>query len=181
MHWTRILELVIEVALVGFLAWRLWHLEGWVCDIPDWLNQIDERLDEHHRRLNIIQDGLPESRPAPKAGTLVFAIDFDGTIVEEKYPEIGSLRPGAAEFCKRAREKGHILILHTCRTGTDLVKAVEFCKQHGIVFDYVNQNAIHLIDEMGDCRKIAANYYIDDRNLGSWTWEEAIKMLEAKG
>jgi hypothetical protein len=176
MHWTRILELILEFGLLGFLAWRLWSLEGWVCDIPAWLNEIENRLSNHAQRLNIIQDRQWEE---PERKRLVFAVDFDGTIVEAKYPEIGSVIPDAVEFCRQAREKGHILILNTCRTGTDLVEAVKFCEEHGIIFDHVNENAVHLIDQLGDCRKIAADYYIDDRNLGKWTWKDAMKILEA--
>lgn len=102
----------------------------------------------------------------------ILAIDFDGTIVEDKYPEIGELKPDAVEVINRLK-KDYFLILNTCRTGEKLKEAVDFLKANGIEFDLVNENHPALIDQYGDTRKIFATYYIDDRSLigGSGNWD----------
>lgn len=103
----------------------------------------------------------------------ILAIDFDGTIVEDKYPEIGELREDAVEVINRLK-KDYFLILNTCRTGEKLQEAVDFLKTNGIEFDLVNENHPALIEKYGDTRKIFADYYIDDRNLGNIMlgWDE---------
>lgn len=69
------------------------------------------------------------------------------------------------EFIKDHREK-YTWILWTCRHGEQLKFAVDYLKnEHGIVFDFVNENIPSQIEMYGDCRKIWADYYIDDKNL----------------
>lgn len=97
---------------------------------------------------------------------MIYAIDFDGTLCEDRYPRIGAARETAIEFCKAARENGDKLILWTCRSGTHLKMAVEWCRFHGVTFDAVNANLPENIEKYGnDCRKINVDFYIDDRNL----------------
>ena len=58
------------------------------------------------------------------------------------------------------------MILNTCRQGKRLEEALTWCAAHGIEFDAVNENLKERIDQYGgDCRKISADYYIDDLNL----------------
>ena len=68
------------------------------------------------------------------------AVDFDGTIVENKYPKIGKPLPFAFETLKAFQKKGCVLILWTCREGELLDEAVEFCRRNGVEFYAVNQN-----------------------------------------
>ncbi len=97
---------------------------------------------------------------------MVYAIDFDGTLCEDAYPEIGAPREDVIGFCLAAERAGDKLILWTCRDGADLERAVEWCKERGIVFDAVNANLPELIAQYGnDPRKINADVYIDDRAL----------------
>ncbi len=97
---------------------------------------------------------------------MIYAIDFDGTLCEDKYPEIGEPRPRGINTCKQLKGKGHTLILWTCRSGELLKTAVEWCKTHGIVFDYINSNTKeNIVKHGGDTRKIYADVYIDDRSL----------------
>lgn len=42
-------------------------------------------------------------------------LDFDGTIVEHKYPGIGKYNDGAFEVVKKLISAGHNVILNTCR------------------------------------------------------------------
>jgi hydroxymethylpyrimidine pyrophosphatase-like HAD family hydrolase len=103
---------------------------------------------------------------------LTIAIDFDGTIVEHKYPEIGKELPFATHTIKALQKKGHRLILWTYRTGKELEEALHFCKKHELEFYAVNKNYPEEKYNEQISRKILADLYIDDRNFGgmpSWT------------
>ena len=69
---------------------------------------------------------------------MLIAVDFDGTIVEHKYPKIGKERPFATATLKKLIEDGHRLILWTVREGRLLDEAVEWCESKGVVFYSVN-------------------------------------------
>lgn len=97
--------------------------------------------------------------------TIIYAVDFDGTLSDSQYPDIGKPNRVLIEFLKSERAKGNKVILNTLRTGILLTKAVMWCNVHGLEFDAVNENLPEVIEEWGeDTRKIAAHYYIDDRN-----------------
>lgn len=116
---------------------------------------------------------LPLFKPS-----LIIAIDFDGTIVEHRYPFIGRIRPFAFETMEALQIKGHRLILWTHRTGQKLEEAIKFCSNHGIEFYAVNKNYPEEIWDTSDSRKILADIYIDDRNLGGLPqWGEIFKLI----
>ncbi|HET6556682.1 MAG TPA: hydrolase [Prolixibacteraceae bacterium] len=118
-----------------------------------------------------------EQKPLFKQ-SLVIAIDFDGTIVEHRYPFIGRIRPFAFETMEALQIKGHRLILWSNRTGQKLEEAVKFCSSHGIEFYAVNKNYPEEIWEENESRKILAHIYIDDRNLGGLpSWGEIFKII----
>lgn len=99
---------------------------------------------------------------------MVIAVDFDGTIVEHKYPYIGKEIPFAITTLKRLQDDGHRLILWSCREGRLLQDAVEFCRERGVDFFAINSN---YPDEDVDSeairsRKLKADMFIDDRNVG---------------
>lgn len=107
----------------------------------------------------------------------IACIDFDGTIVEHAFPNIGPPMPLAFEVLRAMKENGYILILFTCREDDVgkrkyLTEAVEFCKRNGVDFDGVNETPIeHDFREKGKRRKPYAHLYIDDRNwLTSLDW-----------
>ena len=94
----------------------------------------------------------------------IYAFDFDGTLCKDKFPNIGPIREHAMKQAKAIKADGNILILWTCRCGERLQEAIDFCKSHGLEFDYVNENVPENIEKYGnDCRKIYADYYIDDK------------------
>ncbi len=106
------------------------------------------------------------------------AIDFDGTIVEHAYPEIGKPLLFAFETLRELQKRKCQLILWTFRTGKELEDALEFCKNNGIEFYAVNNNYPEEKPENGMGRKIDADIYIDDKNLGGFPgWSEVWKML----
>lgn len=94
----------------------------------------------------------------------IIAVDFDGTLCEDKYPDIGAPIASVIAYIKERKAAGNIIILWTCRVGQYLNNAVEWCKRQGITFDYINQNAPEKIGRYGgDTRKISADEYIDDK------------------
>ena len=98
--------------------------------------------------------------------TMIYAIDFDGTLCELAWPEIGQPKHDVIEYCKQLKADGHKLILNTCREGDMLHKAIAWCMGHGLTFDAHNANLPDRITEYGgDCRKISADYYLDDKNM----------------
>lgn len=98
---------------------------------------------------------------------MIIAIDFDGTIVEHRYPQIGEEIPFATATLKMLINERHRLILWSVREGKLLEEAVEWCRKRGVEFyavnrDYPEEDAAH----SGFSRKIKADIFIDDRNLG---------------
>lgn len=93
----------------------------------------------------------------------IIAVDFDGTLVINKYPYIENPNYKLIDYIKSYRNN-YIWILWTCRYGNQLKLAVDYMKnEHGIEFDYINENAPWMIDKYGDTRKVYADIYIDDK------------------
>lgn len=113
----------------------------------------------------------------------VIAVDFDGTIVEHKYPAIGKEMLFAFATLKALQQKGHKLILWTFRSGRTLEEAVEFCRKNGIEFYAVNKNyPEEVFDEATISRKVNADVFIDDRNVGGFIgWSEIWQTLHPEG
>lgn len=98
---------------------------------------------------------------------MIIAVDFDGTIVEHRYPSIGKELPFAIETLRKLTEDGHCIILWTVREGRYLEEAVEFCRSRGLEFYAVNRDYPEEVEHNDNfTRKIKADLWIDDRNLG---------------
>ena len=99
---------------------------------------------------------------------MIIAVDFDGTLCEDKYPFIGRPNTDLIRLLRNAHRFGDKVILWTCRSGRHLSKAVSWCGSYGLVFDAVNENLPEIIERYGgDSRKIFADVYIDDRVSGT--------------
>jgi hypothetical protein len=100
----------------------------------------------------------------------VIAVDFDGTLAEHKFPNIGNEVPGAFAVLKELQAAGHRLILWTMRNdresneGPVLTQAVEWCRERGIEFWGVNTNPEQ--HSWSQSPKAYAHFYIDDAALG---------------
>ena len=114
---------------------------------------------------------------------MIIAVDFDGTIVEHRYPAIGKERPFATETLKKLAADGHRLILWTVREGRLLEEAVEFCRERGVEFyavnrDYPEEEKAH---NKHYSRKLKADVWIDDRNVGGLPdWGTIYEMITYK-
>ena len=98
----------------------------------------------------------------------IYAVDFDRTLnLAKKYPQLGEPNRELIDFLKGRQQAGDKVILWTCREGDLLKSAVKFCKNYGLEFDTVNDNLRENIEHFNNnCRKVFADYYIDDRNAG---------------
>jgi hypothetical protein len=109
---------------------------------------------------------------------LVIAVDFDGTIVEHRYPAIGREIPFAIHTLNELNKKGFRLILWTFRSGELLDKAVAFCRERGLEFYCVNKSYPEEEPDTTISRKIDADIFIDDRNIGGMlSWNEIYRIL----
>lgn len=113
---------------------------------------------------------------------MIIAVDFDGTIVEHKYPKIGNEIPFAIDTLKKLKNEHHKLILWSVREGKLLDDAVAFCRERGLEFYAVNRN--YPEEQLGHdyfSRKLKADLFIDDRNLGGLPdWGTIYEMVTKK-
>ena len=112
---------------------------------------------------------------------MVIAVDFDGTIVEHRYPEIGREIPFAIDTLKMLIADRHKVILWTVREGKLLDDPVEWCRERGVEFYAVNKDYPEEKKEYNNhfSRKIKAEVWIDDRNLGGLPdWGEMYTMIK---
>ena len=112
----------------------------------------------------------------------VIGVDFDGTVVEHRYPHIGNEMMFAFATLKALQKKGHKLILWTFRDGDLLTEAVNFCKENGVEFYAVNKNYPEEQFDLSMSRKINVDIFIDDRNIGGFVgWDKVWQMLHPEG
>ena len=116
---------------------------------------------------------------------MIIAVDFDGTIVEHKYPAIGKEIPFATASLRQLIQDGHKLILWSVREGELLEEAVKWCEKRGVRFYAVNAD----LDEDAAAhqgtahysRKIKADVFIDDRNVGGLPdWGTIYQMISKR-
>jgi hypothetical protein len=106
------------------------------------------------------------------------AVDFDGTIVDHEYPKIGKEKLFAFRTLKELEKQGARLILWTFRTGKELQEAVDYCRDNGIEFYAINRSYPEEVMDETVSRKIDADIYIDDKNLGGFPgWSEVWQTL----
>lgn len=109
------------------------------------------------------------------------AIDFDGCICENAWPEIGPPNWTVIREAKTRREAGACLILWTCREGDSLKEAVGACRGWGLEFDAINENPKYFIDQWGtDPRKVGADEYWDDRSVYVAAKRALVRNLHGK-
>ena len=113
---------------------------------------------------------------------MTIAVDFDGPIVEHRYPEIGREIPFATDTLKMLIKEGHRLILWSVREGKLLDEAVEWCRERGVEFYSVNKDyPEETIEDKNYSRKLKVGMFIDDRNVGGLPdWGIIYKMVSEK-
>jgi len=112
---------------------------------------------------------------------LVIAVDFDGTLCDYAFPEIGIQNEDQKVLMKKliqVRSEGHKLILYTCRGDNEeyrvLSEAVEWCSQKGLEFDAINENVPGFVKKSGYSPKPVADIYLDDKALNVKNWKDVL-------
>jgi len=114
---------------------------------------------------------------------MTIAVDFDGTIVEHRYPEIGREIPFATDTLKMLINDRHKLILWSVREGKLLEDAVEWCRARGVEFYAINKDFPEedVEKNMHFSRKLKADVWIDDRNVGGLPdWGTIYEMISKR-
>lgn len=110
---------------------------------------------------------------------MVIAIEFDGVIVDDNYPNIGDEKPFAFDTLKKLRKRGHTLILWSRRTGKLLDEAVEYCLQNGVEFYAANKSYPEEVFDNEVSRKVNADLFIDNRLQGELPdWGAIYQMIK---
>ena len=96
----------------------------------------------------------------------VIAVDFDGCLCEDKWPDIGEPNQHVINALAKRQSEGAKIILWTCREGQHLQAAVMWCLNHGLKFDAINDNLEENKAAYGNnCRKVWADEYWDDKAI----------------
>ena len=116
---------------------------------------------------------------------MIIAVDFDGVLCENDFPRIGKPNYEIISLIRQLIDKGHEVVLWTVRNGEELTAAVDWCGDYGLHFCNVNGPAPSNEEEYRgryetESRKIFADIYIDDHNIGS-NDTPAITALLRKG
>lgn len=99
------------------------------------------------------------------------AIDFDGCLFTDAFPDIGEPIWPVIEKAKKEQQNGAGLILWTCREGDLLEKAVRACQSCGLEFDAINESLPDWIEEFENRpRKVGASEYWDDKSINTRPW-----------
>lgn len=114
--------------------------------------------------------------------TAVLAIDFDDTICKSNYPETGKARKDAVKYMHKLIDKGYGIVINTCRNEVPLAKAIDWMYENDVPYHFINCNFPEIIQSYsGDCRKISADMYIDDKCLmGLPKWKKIYKIITKK-
>lgn len=138
------------------------------------------KLMEQQRRKKEKEQKQKEKKEKETKAAPIWAIDFDGTLaVGNKFPNIGKPNVSLIELLKMAKNLGVRLILWTSREGNYLTEAVEWCKDHGLEFDAINDNLPEIVEAFGtNSRKVVANLFIDDRAFHIWSEEGEQKLWQ---
>lgn len=109
----------------------------------------------------------------------VIAVDFDGTIVQHMYPEIGETIDGALEGLHNLAMDGHYIVIWTCRVGKELIDVKNWLDNHGVIYDAININAGCVNFPTGP--KIYYDILIDDRAYGcKINWKKIVKDVRKR-
>lgn len=112
----------------------------------------------------------------------VIAVDFDGCLCDNAYPDIGAPNWQVIDAALKERADGAALILWTCREGDMLQQALDACKGWGLEFDAVNDSLPKWKETWkNDPRKIGATEYWDDKAVRMPNIDPVTAAAEALG
>lgn len=100
---------------------------------------------------------------------MIIAVDFDGTIARSNFPVILGEMPYAGESLRKLHEQGHYIIIWTCRTGENLLSAINWLLERKIPFNRINDHNPENLAKYGDAgNKVYAHCYVDDKTCSAF-------------
>lgn len=150
-----------HLAAVCWNVMAMMHFEE-TGQAEEWNNYPAYRKAEPHEpRRSMAEPGKPDHHHRDYK---IIAVDFDGCLCKNAWPEIGEANAELIARLIRERERGNKVILWTCREGNALEEALAWCWKRGLKFDAVNANLPEMNEMYGnDSRKIGADWYLDDK------------------
>lgn len=120
---------------------------------------------------------------------MIVAVDFDGTLCRDEFPEIGSPNYRMISLVREIIDAGHEVVLWTSRADDRLVEAVRWCEDRGLHFCAVNENAPsnqarYEGEYPNGTRKVYADVYVDDKDarfrltVAEKGYDKALEYLE---
>lgn len=124
---------------------------------------------------------LANTKQPKKKKILTIAVDFDGTLCNYSFPEIGEQTKDQKLLVNKLiemKKQGHKLILYTCRGDNEaypcLTQAIEWCSKQGLFFDAINKNIDSFVKKSGPSPKPVADIYLDDKAVNVDNWKELL-------
>jgi hydroxymethylpyrimidine pyrophosphatase-like HAD family hydrolase len=113
-------------------------------------------------------------------------VDFDGTIAEDKFPDIGKPMPGVKPALQRLIDAGYEIVVFTCRMACDKGHTrAEANEQKQDITEWLDKNEIPYTKiEDGFNGKPRALFYVDNKNLeyhGGSDWEHLSSFILSQG
>ena len=108
----------------------------------------------------------------------ICVVDFDGTICEFAFPEMGEPKKGVKEALTKIREMGYEIHIFSCRTNVELFKhPIDRQEQVREMKKYMDKFEIPY-DQILNKDKPLGHIYIDDRAIGFRDdWEKAVEEM----
>ena len=130
--------------------------------LPEALSRACEAFDQ----FATVYKNIADEKEADQSHKTIIAVDFDGTICEDRWPKIGPINSELVLWLIWRQRNGANVVLWTCREGGALDEAIKVCESVGLYFDAVNDNLDMTVKQFSgrNPRKIYATEYIDDRN-----------------
>lgn len=116
---------------------------------------------------------------------MIIAVDFDGILCENKFPDIGKPYYDMISFIRQLIDEGHEVVLWTSRTGDRLTEAAMWCEDRGLHFCAVNENAPsnlaqYLAEYPTPSPKVYADLYLEDRDPWFVRYVQTYRGKDAK-
>lgn len=113
--------------------------------------------------------------------TNVLILDFDNTICEWAYPDVGAPKPGVKEALQELKKMGFEIHIHSCRTSKELNHLhYDKMQQTHKMMKFFEDNDIPYDKIITDEDKPVACYYIDDRGIEFTNWSDVINKIKSK-
>lgn len=108
-------------------------------------------------------------------------VDFDGTLSEFQYPDIGPPIPGARDFLHELKRMGMFIVIYTARMSPAFRTQEERWAMYDSLRNWLRDNEMPFDEiDFGDEGKRVAMVYVDDRGAAAGPdvpWYETLRRV----